>query len=242
MKSLAFILLFISSLAQADSPDFAIVKAVQIDGSGCEAGSANAVMTSDLNFLSVLYDRFSAEIGKGTANPGAHSSEKHCTINVTIQIPPGWNFQFDSVDYNGFVNVPKLAIAYQLITAEVYGGRGMAFDQNIMKGPKTENFSTRLTNASGGSDSPSAGGKLGGLGGLLGGLGKIKNKVDQLKSGSPLLNGCSNQIQETKIKIKSTIGVRNPFADVSKKAVQIVVDSTDAAFKQNLKLTWIRCH
>ena len=136
MKSIGLFLLLISSISHAEMPPFAILKDVQIDGSGCQAGSANAIMTNDLNYLSVLYDKFSAEIGKGTANPGGRADEKTCTINVTIQIPAGWNFQFDSVDYNGFVSVPnKAAVAYQLITAEVYGGRGMAFEQNLMKGP-----------------------------------------------------------------------------------------------------------
>lgn len=226
--------------AHAEMPPFAVVKDVQIDGSGCQAGSANALMTSDLNFLSVLYDNFSAEIGKGTANPGMRAQEKNCTINVTIQIPAGWNFQFESINYNGFVTVPNRgALAYQIITAEVYGGRGVAFEQNLMKGPRTENYSILVKNAgTNGINSNSIGGKLGGLINIIGGL---KNTVDKLGSGGGDLFGCSSQVQETKIKIKSIIGVRNLLADIAKPAVKIVVDSTDAAFRQNFKLSWKRC-
>ncbi len=208
-----FIGLLLVFTAQAQMPPYAGVKSVQIDGSGCDAGSANAVITSDLNFLSVLYDRFSVEIGKGTANPGSKSAEKNCTIAVMVQVPPGWNFEFESVDYRGFAEVPnKMAIAYQLISAEVYGGRGIGFNQNLMRGPKTENFATTVRRAN-----------LGAIGALTGGA------------------GCSNEPQDVKVKIKSVIGVRNLLASITKPAVRLVVDSTDASFRQNLRLNWRQC-
>lgn len=216
--------LLAASLSQAQStPPFANVKSIEIDGSGCEAGSANAIITSDLNFLSVLYDRFSVEIGKGTAKPKSKSAEKKCTINVTVQVPAGWDFTFDSVDYRGFVQLPnQMTLAYQLISAEVYGGRGMAFDQNLVRGPKNQNFVTTVKNK-----------------GFLSLINGVKNQVDQL-SGSRLTN-CSNQTQDVKIKIQSIIGVRNLLGELTRPAVRLIVDSTDAAFRQNLKLNWNRC-
>lgn len=239
-KILISIICLIGFSANAQLPPFANVKSVQIDGSGCDAGSANALITSDLNYLSVLYDRFSAEIGKGTANPGAKSAEKNCAINVTIEIPRGWNFQFDSVDYRGFVQVPNnMALAYQVITAEVSGGRGIAFDQNIIKGPRNENFVTTVTNKGNSALKNPNANPLDKLGGLINVLGGIKNSVDQLSAGD--LFGCSLNTQETTIKIKSVIGVRNLLASITKPAVKIVVDSTDASFKQRLHLKWKRC-
>ncbi len=221
--------LFSGLLAQAQMPPYATIKSVEIDGSGCEAGSASVIMTNDLNFMSVLYDRFSAEIGKGTANPNAKSAEKKCSLNVTVQIPAGWTFDFESAEYRGFVRLPnQMALAYQLISAEVYGGRGFGFEQNIMKGPKTQNFSATVTNAK----------NSGGLVGLIGQIGGLKNQLNGL-SGN---NGCSSQSQETRIKIQSLIGVRNLLAQISKPAVQIIVDSTDASFRQNLRLRWRQCN
>ena len=200
--------------AEAQMPPFASVESVEIDGSGCDASSANALITNDLNFLSVLYDRFSVEIGKGTANPGAKSAEKNCTVNVIIQVPPRWNFTFDSIDYRGFVQLPnKMTLAYQLITAEVYGGRGIGFSQNLMKGPKNDTY-----------------------------ISTVKNKNNLLNSISVLsLMNCSDQAQSVKIKIKSVIGIRNLLGQLTKPAVRLVVDSTDAAFRQNLKLSWKPC-
>lgn len=240
MKFLTLVLFILSGFAaKAQMPPYASIKSVEIDGSGCDAGSANASMTSDLNFLSVLYDRFSVEIGNGTANPGSRAMEKNCTINVMVQVPPGWNFQFDSADYRGYVEVPnRMTLAYQVITAEVYGGRGIAFDQNLIRGPKRENFTTTVRNK-GLADIKAGGSPLDRIGGILGALGGIRNTISTISSGGML--GCSAEPQDVKIKIKSLIGVRNLLADISKPAVKIVVDSTDASFRQNLKLRWNQC-
>ncbi|MEQ1723202.1 MAG: DUF4360 domain-containing protein [Pseudobdellovibrio sp.] len=234
-------ILFMSLTLMAQLPPRATINDIQIAGSGCEAGSANAIITPDLNYLSVLYDKFSVEIGKGTQNPGARALEKKCTIQVKMFVPAGWNFKFGSVEYRGFVAVPtKATVAYQLITVEAEGGRGLAFDQNVINGPKMQNYSTLVTNAGGkqnintGSNNP-----LDKLGGLINIIGGLKNSVDTLKAGDLL--GCSNQDQVIAIKIKSTIGVRNLLADLIKPAVKIVVDSTDASFRQNLKINWKRC-
>ncbi len=240
MKILALTLLALATLsAQAQMPPYASIKSVEIDGSGCDAGSANAIMTSDLNFLSILYDRFSVEIGSGTANPGSRAMEKNCTINVMVQVPPGWNFQFDSADYRGYVEVPnKMTLAYQVITAEVYGGRGIAFDQNLIRGPKRENFTTTVRNK-GLADIKSGNSALDKIGGIIGVIGSIRNSINNLSSGGMI--GCQAQPQDVKIKIKSLIGVRNLLADISKPAVKIVIDSTDASFRQNLRLRWSQC-
>lgn len=221
-------------------PPRAMINDVQIAGSGCEAGSATAVITPDLNFMSVLYDRFSAEIGKGTANPGAKSIEKKCTIQVRMFVPAGWNFKFDSVEYRGFAAVPNQgALAYQLISVEADGGRGLAFDQNVIRGPKMENYSTVVTNGGGNMKLDPNGKPLDNLGGLINIIGGLKNSVDSLKAGDLL--GCSTKDQEVMIRIKSVIGVRNLLASLTKPAVKIVVDSTDASFKQNLRINWRKC-
>ena len=239
-KTLAILFTLLSStLVRAQMPPFSSVRAVEIDGSGCDAGSANAIITSDLNFLSVLYDRFSVEIGKGTANPGKKAAEKNCTVNVTVEVPAGWNFTFDSIDYRGYVQLPnKMTLAYQLITAEAYGGRGIGFEQNSLQGPKNQNFVTTVKNKGVsvlGSSNP-----LDQIIGLGNAVGAIKNQINTLSSGSFM--GCSDQTQNVKIKIKSIIGVRNLLGQLTKPAVRLVVDSTDASFRQNLKLNWKRCN
>jgi len=198
----------VKSWAQV-APPSAKVMNVQIDGSGCDAGSANAVITDDLNFLSVLYDRYTAEIGQGTAQPKAKAAEKHCNIIVDINVPQGWTLSFDQIDYRGFVQVPnKAAAAYQITTADIDGGASAGFDQQIFQGPKTENFTI-----------------------------SVKNKIPKVLS----TLSCQSNSQNIRVRIKNTIGVRNLLAGFLRPTVKIVVDSTDASFKQNLKINWKRC-
>ena len=201
----------LSTRAQLLPPSAAITN-IQLDGSGCDASNANAIFTDNAQFLSVLYDRFSAEIGKGTSEPNSKATEKRCTVLVDINVPQGWTFDIDSIEFKGYVEIPnQLALAYQLVTAEIYGGKAFGFDQALMRGPKIENFTTTVKNVS-----PLA--KI--LGGSL---------------------SCQSTGQNIRLKIKSVIGVRNLLASLVKPAVKIVVDSTDASFKQKLKLNWRRC-
>lgn len=210
LLSLTVSVLFVSNYAIAQlTPPSAQVTQVQIDGSGCDAQSANALITSDLNYLSVLYDRFSAEIGKGTADKNSKAQEKRCTILVDISVPQGWTFTFDTIDYRGYVEVPnKAAAAYQIVTAEIQGGASLGFEQKVFQGPVQQNYIVTVKN-----QSPA-----------------FLNKLS-----------CFQNNQTLRVKIKSTIGVRNLLAGLVKPAVKIVVDSTDASFKQSLRFNWKRC-
>lgn len=216
MKKLISIItvLLLNISAHAIAPPSAVVTNLQIDGSGCDASNATAIMTEDLNYLSVLYDRFSAQIGKGTENPNAKAVEKQCTILVDINVPQGWTFDIDSIQYNGYIEIPnKMAVAYQVAFAEISGTKSFGFEQRLINGPKTQNYSFVIQNKQ-----------------ILG-----KNQIMNKKS-------CSVSDQNIRIKIKSIIGVRNLLAQIFKPAVKIVVDSTDASFRQNLKLNWRPCN
>lgn len=208
----------LSAQAFALTPPSATVTEVRIDGSGCEAGSANAVITSDLNYLSVLYDRFSVELGKGTVNPGDSNDEKKCSIVVNINVPHGWTFDFDQVDYRGYVEVTNPgALAYQLITAEIEGGKAFGFEQKLFKGPIRQNYVASVKNQ--------APGVFGGLGNI----GKIGGVATCLSGGHNI-----------RVRIKSQIGVKS-LIKFLKPTARLVIDSTDASFGPRLKFNWKRC-
>lgn len=212
------LLLLTTTKVFAQLPPSAAVTGVRIDGSGCDAGSANAVITSDLNYLSVLYDRFSVELGKGTANPGDSNEEKKCSIIVDINVPHGWTFSFDQVDYRGYVEVTNPgAVAYQLITAEIEGGKAFGFEQKLFKGPIRQNYVASAKN------------QAPGIFGTLGNVGKIGGIATCLSGG-----------QNIRVKIKSQIGVKN-LIKFLKPTARLVIDSTDASFGPRLKFNWKRC-
>ncbi|MES2801381.1 MAG: DUF4360 domain-containing protein [Bdellovibrionota bacterium] len=210
--------LLLSTQGFAQKPPSASVTSVQIDGSGCDAGSANALITSDLNYLSVLYDRFSVELGKGTANPGDSNDEKNCTIVVNINVPHGWTFDFDQVDYRGYIEVSNAgALGYQFVKAEIEGGKAFGFEQKVFKGPIRQNYVISAKN------------QASGIFGSLGGIGKIGGAAACLSGG-----------QNIRVKIKSQIGVKS-LIKFLKPTARLVIDSTDASFGPRLKFNWKRC-
>ncbi len=218
MKTVLIGLLLLTTKAFAQVPPSAAVTGVRIDGSGCDASSANAIITSDLNYLSVLYDRFSVELGKGTANPGDSNDEKNCTIIVDINVPHGWAFDFEQVDYRGFVEVTNAgAVGYQFIKAEIEGGKAFGFEQKLFKGPINQNYVVSVKN------------QAPGILGSFGNIGKIGGAVACLAGG-----------QNIRVKIKSQIGVKQLIKFLKPRA-RLVIDSTDAAFGQRLKFKWRRC-
>ena len=148
---LGVLLLVIFSVSSAFSqllvPPRAEVVNVQIDGSGCDASTARAVFTQDITTLSVLYDKFIAEIGKGTAEPKAKSAEKQCKVMIDVVATPGWTFNVDSVEYRGFVEAPdKTTFAYQLASIESNGLSTIGFDQALIKGPFINDHSLIVKN------------------------------------------------------------------------------------------------
>lgn len=233
MKTLAllvFLFLTISTLAQ-DTPPFANITSVEYRGTGCDAESARVAMTPDLNYLSVLYDRFSVEIGTGTASPLSENQQKNCGIIVKFDLPAGWSLQFDEVEYRGFVALPTAeSIARQMITVETLHGKGRNFQENVIQGPKTENFVTIYRNP-----------VIEQIGKEIGRdphAGKGKGKVRRNRSGD--FFNCSDRTQQATLKIRSRISVRNN-GDKNHPLIKMIVDSTDASFNQKLRINWNQC-
>ncbi len=158
-----------------------------------------------------------------------------------MRIPAGWDFQFESVEYRGFVSLPHdLSAAYQFISIESQGGRGITFDYNIIRGPRTDNFVTLVQSGKDPSTANDNKSPLDDIRSILDIISGVKNQINKHKSGN--LIGCSGQDQIANIKIKSKIGVGNLIANFLRPQVKMVVDSTDATFQQRLKLNWSRCN
>ncbi len=150
MKSVAVWLLLglgLSANAQ-EVPPFANITSVEFRGTGCDAESARVSITPDLQYMSILYDRFKAEVGAGSPNINARVANKNCVVVVKFDLPAGWSFQFEAVEYRGFVGLPNnKTIAQQVISVDTpssggFQGRMREFQQNVMRGPMMDNFVT----------------------------------------------------------------------------------------------------
>lgn len=237
-------LIFQSQLKAQEVPPFATITSIDYRGSGCDAESARAAITSDLSYISVLYDRFSVSIGQGSENPLAPQAMKNCAVVIKMDIPAGWSFQFEAVEYQGFVSLPNSSYqAVQRISAFTRDGlRGRNFDQHVMVGPKMENFSFVYRNP------------------IINNLG-IENNIGRIR---PILRGggppqvppglgrrlrqrkgdlfdCSERTQQAVLVLRSAISLRKLQPRKTENLpASLSVDSTDSVV-QKLKINWNKC-
>lgn len=98
------------------------IQSVQANGSGCPSGSVSATLSPDNQTFSIIFDRYQAEIGKGTPAP---INRLNCSIDVEIAAPDGWMFSFLSADYRGFADVDTGAAAVYEASVFFQGNAGV---------------------------------------------------------------------------------------------------------------------
>jgi Domain of unknown function (DUF4360) len=238
-----FTLFAFTNLQAQEIPPFANITGVEYRGTGCDAESARASITSDLSYISVLYDRFNVEIGQGTVSPDANNQVKNCAVIISLEIPAGWSFQFDAVEYRGFVNLPNAqSVAMQRISAFTSDGRrGRDFQQNIIRGPLTDNFVTTYRAPVVGMTTeriPPGLLRQGRENGPGNGRGNGRGRRFKPSRGGDLTE-CTDEPQRAVMKIRSNIVVKN-LGDASRPTIKMTVDSTDSSV-QRLKINWNKC-
>ncbi|MGE0615902.1 MAG: DUF4360 domain-containing protein [Bacteriovoracia bacterium] len=73
-------------------------------GSGCPQGSASATLSPDAKTLSILFDQYVVEAGRGT---GRSSARKTCNIAIPVHVPQGLSVSLIGIDYRGFNVLPR---------------------------------------------------------------------------------------------------------------------------------------
>lgn len=230
MKSYIFLISFLifRFVVAEELPTSIQIKSISYSGTGCDAASASVSVTPDLNYLSVLYDKFSIILGEGSEDPNLHRAEKNCDMVIKFDLPPGWNFQFDSVEYRGFVALPdRNSYARQIFRVTTPNGKARNFQVNTIRGPIMQNFQNIYNNE-----------------------GKTKIHRPKHYTGGTWVNNrylrkddyfnCSDKVQEGVLMISSKIMLKNSLTKINPLA-QFVVDSSDLSFSQKLRINWNKC-
>jgi hypothetical protein len=87
--------------APADGAGF--IESVEYTGTGCE-GSATTGLSPDNQVATSIFSALVAAAGPGT-EPEVGS--RNCLIMMQINVPSGWSYSLESVDYRGFVDLEK---------------------------------------------------------------------------------------------------------------------------------------
>lgn len=129
--------------ASASTPQGVQITDVRMEGSGC-ADSASAALSDDARSLSILFDNYMVEIGKGTANPTATTLQKNCRIKISLNVPRGWTYALEAVDHRGFASVPASAWAFHRFSLESENSRVVSMREASLKGPFSDSYEVRI--------------------------------------------------------------------------------------------------
>ena len=103
-KLLAVCLLtFVSSTpAWAGNPNDISLGTPGYGGTGCPQGTVTAVLSPDAKSLSVLFDQYFTQTGRGVKLGRAS-----CNVAVPVHVPQGLSVSLVAVDYRGFADIPQ---------------------------------------------------------------------------------------------------------------------------------------
>ncbi len=110
MRNVVFTLVSIVSMAMstiARADDIALGEPAY-GGTGCPQGTVGATLSPDNKVLSIIFDAFMAQAGKGA---GVALDRKSCNLAVPIHVPQGYSVSVLKVDYRGYTYVPAGAMA-----------------------------------------------------------------------------------------------------------------------------------
>jgi hypothetical protein len=93
-------------------------------GTGCPAGTVDAVLSPDAKSLSILFDEYVVEAGGSTRKT---FDRKSCNIAIPVHVPQGMSVSIIAIDYRGYNSLPARAQTDFNVEYFFAGTRGPAF-------------------------------------------------------------------------------------------------------------------
>ena len=121
-----------------------VIRGVRLSGSGCLNSSANATITSDGQFLSLLFDNYAAEIGNGSQNPNLTQIKKDCRVLIDVDVPFGMQYAIEQTEYRGFAALPASAYGYHRFTQVIANQMPPSMREAQLRGPVSGNYEVRV--------------------------------------------------------------------------------------------------
>lgn len=131
---------FQTSFATTEAPPSATIQKVQFSGTGCKKNSASATISPDFQEVSVLFDKYSVEIGAGSTKRKKVRANLFCKLNLDLKVPTGWQISLASVDFRGFVALPENAFGYFQLFFRNNKKKYQMLNQSVFMGPVLEDL------------------------------------------------------------------------------------------------------
>lgn len=97
-------------------------------GTGCPAGTVDAVLSPDAKSLSILFDEYIVEAGGSTRKT---FDRKSCNIAIPVHVPQGMSVSIIAIDYRGYNSLPARAQTDFNVEYFFAGTRGPAFSRTF---------------------------------------------------------------------------------------------------------------
>ena len=119
------------------NPDQVYIAGITYGGTGCPQGTVSAAFTADRKTVTMIFDQFLAQAGKGI-NPA--NSRSACQINVDLRYPSDWSYTVMKVDYRGYVGIPAGFSALQTATYYFSGNSAQLVSKSNFMGPIYQDY------------------------------------------------------------------------------------------------------
>jgi hypothetical protein len=112
------------------------IESSQAEGSGCPAGSVAADISSDGQAITVTYSALNVEVGP--AATGARARE--CTLNLRLNVPRGWQYALENVDFRGFAFLEPGVTGEQVTRFHIQGEAPETGTAVTLHGPAEDEY------------------------------------------------------------------------------------------------------
>ncbi|MFE3939092.1 DUF4360 domain-containing protein [Streptomyces goshikiensis] len=118
-------------------PDRIVIELVNVNGSGCPAGSAQVSVSPDNTAFTVTYSNYMALAGPGTQPT---DFRKNCQIALNVHVPQGFTYAIAQADYRGFAHLERGATGLQRANYYFQGMSQTAFVNHNLNGPVDDSW------------------------------------------------------------------------------------------------------
>jgi hypothetical protein len=87
-----------------------VIKVVNVNGSGCRAGTVAVAVSSDNTAFTVTYSGYLVQAGAGAAKKDL---QKDCKLKLKVDVPKGFTYTIPGIDYRGFAHLEPGATGQQ---------------------------------------------------------------------------------------------------------------------------------
>lgn len=128
-----------SSAAEATvvPPENVQIRIETINGSGCRAGTAAVAMNSDNTAFTVTYSDYLAAAGDGVS---PLDFRKNCQLALRVDVPGGFTYAIQSVDYRGYAFLGEGARGLQRAGYYFQGSPDTTFTNEEFEGEYDDNW------------------------------------------------------------------------------------------------------